>query len=149
MYAQESPRAAARFASRLEGLLRAHDPKQEAIRGQECRSLIHEAKGNLALAIKHRRNEIRLIRRLRRTRPRVSIYRPDHLADRLDLLAALYHDAGQLERALSTLKESKRVCSRAGIKFGGRRMMRDYLREFTARRVIAAGTSHAKLKACR
>lgn len=51
-------------AERLARLLSKSDPRHESICGEECRSLIQEAKRNLPQAIEHRENEIRLIRRL-------------------------------------------------------------------------------------
>ena len=64
LYQREDVRKARSFAERLAKLLPKADPEQESILGEECRSLIHEANGNLSKAIEHREKEIGLIRRL-------------------------------------------------------------------------------------
>jgi hypothetical protein len=124
------------YAERLARLLAEADPGHEAIFGEECRSLVCEAKGDLAKAIKHRENEIRLIRRLHeisRGKPYEEFalegYGSADLSDRLDLLATLYHDSGDLDRAISTLRESKRYCQGHGIRFDGEDILREYLEE--------------------
>src|ERR1043166_8937283 len=53
LYQREDARTARFFAKRLESLLSRADPKQEAILGQECRSLIFESRGNFPQAIAH------------------------------------------------------------------------------------------------
>ena len=107
-----------------------------AIFAEECRSLAHEAKGDLGKAIHHRLNEIRLIRRLHEISYHTANadfvlrqYSYADLADRLDLLAVLYHDRGHLDQALSTLRESKQVCKRHGIRFDGEDLLHEYLKE--------------------
>jgi tetratricopeptide (TPR) repeat protein len=136
LYKRADREKARTFAKRLEQLLpkvsRAHD----GIFGEECWSLLYEAKGNLAKAIEHRENEIRLIRRLHEISRDAEHehlvhkqYSYDDLSDRLDLLAVLYHDSGNLEKALSTLWESKRLCDKHGIKFDGDEMLQEYLEE--------------------
>jgi hypothetical protein len=52
------------FAEGLTQLLPKADPNGEAIKGEECWSLVGEAKGDLSDAIKHRVNEVKRIRRL-------------------------------------------------------------------------------------
>jgi len=134
LYERESKARARPFAARLTRLLSEADPRQESILGQECRSLICESNNDLPGAIKHRKNEIRLIRRLRE----ISIGTPteeyvlngygyDDLSDRLDLLAVLYHDNGDLDKAIATLHESKQLCHEHGIDFDGADLLRDYL----------------------
>ncbi|HKA08030.1 MAG TPA: hypothetical protein VKD71_12280 [Gemmataceae bacterium] len=124
------------FAERLARLLTKADPDQASILGQECRSLVHEALGDLPRAIAHRENEIRFIRRLHE----ISIgtlteataldgYDFSDLSDRLDLLAVLYHDSGQLDKAIQTLKESRQVCAENGVKFDGAELLREYQEE--------------------
>ena len=111
-------------------------PEHEGIFGEECWSLLHEAKGDLPRAIERRENEIRLIRRLHeisRNKPHEEIvlkqYGYDDLSDRLDLLATLYHDSGNLAEAVGILKESKRLCEAHGIKFDGEDILQEYLEE--------------------
>ena len=124
------------FAERLELLLPRAAPDHEAIFGEECWSLICETKGDLPKAIKYRENEVRLIRRLHelsRNAPHAELvlndYGYDDLSDRLDLLATLYHDSGNLDKAMSILQESKRLCEAHGMKFDGDDILQEYLAE--------------------
>jgi hypothetical protein len=131
----ESARARA-FAQRLGRLLSRVSPGHEAIFPEECRSLICEARGDLPGAIEHRENEIRLMKRLheisRDTPQREEILRLhgyEDLSDRLDLLAVLYHESGQLDRAVETLRKSKRLSEQHGIAFDGADLLQEYLEE--------------------
>src|SRR5438093_7196503 len=63
-YERGDARKARPFAERLRRLLRVASPGNNAIFGEECRSLIDEVKGDRRSAIAHRENEIRLIRQL-------------------------------------------------------------------------------------
>jgi hypothetical protein len=96
--------------------------------------LVYEVEGNLLNAIKHRENEIRLIQRLHE----ISLHTPSKdfvlerydysdLSDRLDLLAVLYHEVGDLDKAISVLHESKRLCTSNRIRFDGEDLLHDYL----------------------
>jgi tetratricopeptide (TPR) repeat protein len=136
LYQREDAGKARPYADRLERLLPRADPKQEAILGQECWSLVFETKGDLPKAIEHRQNEIRLIRRLHEicrnkpsAHPALEDYGYNALSDRLELLATLYHAAGQLDRAIETVQESKRLCKEHGIRFDGADLLREYLEE--------------------
>lgn len=136
LYKNEDTRRARLVANRLEPLLATADPNGEAIFGEECRSLIHEARGNLRQAIKHRQNEIRLIRRLHeisrdKTYEQVATqgYTYDDLADRLNLLAALYHDSGSIGQAIRTLEQSRQFCAEHGIRFGASDVLKEYVAE--------------------
>jgi hypothetical protein len=136
LYQRAGAEKARPFADRLELLLPKVTPEHEAVFGQECWSLLYEAKGNLSKAIMHRENEIRLIQTLHeicRNRPHEDLvlkqYGYDDLSDRLDLLAVLYHDNGNLDKALSTLHASKRLCKKHGLKFDGEDMIQEYLEE--------------------
>lgn len=136
LYQREDRAKARRYANRLSRLLPKADPAGEAIFGQECWSLVHEAEGDLQKAIRHRENEIRLIHRLhdiaRKAEHSDAIlqgYDLADLSDRLDLLATLYHDSGQLDKAITTLRESKQLCHKAGIPFDGDDLLREYLEE--------------------
>jgi len=51
------------------------------------------------------------------------------VSDRLDLLAALYHDGGDLDKAIATLQESKTLCCEQDIKFDADDMLQDYMKE--------------------
>jgi tetratricopeptide (TPR) repeat protein len=141
-YKDEDRRRALRYVPRLEGLLRRHDADHNAILGEECWSLSSELRGDLSAAIKYRRNEIRLIRKLWATLPGspkivheaiLADYGPTDLADQYDLLAGLYHDAGQLKKAIKTLWQSRELCELHGIKFDGKDLLRDYLSEYRAK----------------
>jgi hypothetical protein len=124
------------FAQRLQSLLSKVDPSHESIRGEECWSLIHEVYGDLPAAIRHRKNEIRLIRRLQqisRDTPSGSFaltdFGYDDLSDRLDLLAMLCHADGQPKLAIQTLLESKRLCAQHGIPFDGEDLLQEYTQD--------------------
>ncbi len=41
----------------------------------------------------------------------------------------LYHDSGDLDKALEALQESKRLCEEHGVKFDGDDILQEYLRE--------------------
>jgi hypothetical protein len=136
LYHRQDRRRARQLAGRLERVLRETDPKAKAIFVEECRSLIQEAKGNLAEAIRHREREIRLIRRLHAlTRNTADAdfalgqYSYADLSDRLDLLAMLYRANGNLGKAIRTLKKSEKLCAAQGIKFDGGDILQDYLQE--------------------
>jgi hypothetical protein len=143
-YEHEDRRRAMRYVPRLEALLRKEAAAHEAIFGEECWSLASEVRGDLPAAIAYRRNEIRLVRRLWKTLPGsppdvrkllLSRHGPGDLADRYDLLAILYHDAGQLRKAIKTLWQSRELCELHGIKFDGKDLLRDYLAEHRSTRV--------------
>jgi tetratricopeptide (TPR) repeat protein len=139
------------YAEKLEQLLSIVAPEPEGIFGEECWSLVHEAKGNLAKAIKHRENEVRLIRRLHdisRNAPHEKLilkqYGYDDLSDRLDLLAVLYHDSGDLDKALKTIKESKQLCAKHGIKFDAADILAEYLHEKRSSKKILTGVGSGR-----
>jgi hypothetical protein len=124
------------YAARLAPLLSSVTSDHEAIFGEECWSLVYETKGDLPKAIVHRENEIRLIRRLyeissgtRHEEVALNSYGYADLRDRLDLLAVLYHDSGHLEKALNTLRESRQLCRRHGVKFDAATILREYQHE--------------------
>jgi hypothetical protein len=56
-------------------------------------------------------------------------YGTNDLVDRFDLLAMLYHDSGDLDRAILTLVRSKSLCERFGVPFEGGDLLREYLSE--------------------
>jgi hypothetical protein len=66
-YRKGSPRNAARHLPRLAVLLRRHDPMQQALIGQRLWALLFEARGDLRKAMKHRQEEIRMIKVLGRS----------------------------------------------------------------------------------
>ena len=132
-------RQAKPYGDRLERLLDEFCPDDHVIVPEECRSLICEVRGDLPGAIKHRENEIRLIKRLHRISQNtpsrnfaLSQYDYSDLSDRLDLLATLYHEAAKPKRALRTLEESKHLCTTHGLMFAGQGLMRECLRQIRA-----------------
>jgi hypothetical protein len=136
LYDRGDARRALPYADRLEKQLARVASGDEAIRVAECRSLVCEARGDLPGAIRHRENEVRLIPRLHEISANTpgwdlirQHYDSSDLSDRLDLLAILYHDHGELDRGIDTLERSRQLCEAHGIPFGGRALLRDYLRE--------------------
>jgi hypothetical protein len=139
LYDRDERSKALAFCGRLEQLLDKESGEQATIRAEECRSLICESRGDLPGAIRSRENEIRLIERLHaltRGTPSWATIRRDYdygdLSDRLDLLAVLYHDSGRLDRAIGTLRESKRLCAAHRIPFDGQDLLDEYLSEAKA-----------------
>jgi hypothetical protein len=136
LYERQDARRARKLASRLSQVLAKLGPEAGAIFGEECQSLIHEASGELPKAIKHREEEIRLIRRLHeisRGTPgeafAIGQYDYSDLRDRLELLAILYHDSGDLTKALSLLEAAKQLSLEHGIPFDSEDLLREYLDE--------------------
>jgi hypothetical protein len=136
LYGREDRTRADAFADRLARLLRRASPGHDAIFPEECWSLIYETKRDFRKAIKHRENEIRLIRRLHeisRDKPFEAValknYGYADLSDRLDLLATLYHDSDNLEKAIAVLRESKDLCKSHGIRFDGEDILEEYMKE--------------------
>jgi tetratricopeptide (TPR) repeat protein len=124
------------IARRLERLLSEVSSDQQTILGEGAWSLVLECKGDLLGAIQRRENEIQLIKRLlqissKAPDPQAILKHYDYsdLGDRLDLLAILYHDAGNLEQALKVLRQSKLLCENHGIPFDGKDLLEDYLAE--------------------
>jgi hypothetical protein len=131
LYERENPVRARFFAERLSRLLSQASPGHEAIFPEECRSLICEANGDLDGAIKHRVKEIRLMNRLQEismgTTHEEDILRLhsfQDLSDRLDLLAELYREKGDLDKAIAALGDSKSLCEKHGIKFDAADLLR-------------------------
>src|SRR5205823_11978717 len=91
LYEREDRKRARAFADRLARLLSKKSPDHDAIFPEECWSLVCEARRNLSGAIRHRENEIQLIKHLHETCRNASqrdlffrIYGYDDLSDRLD-----------------------------------------------------------------
>ncbi len=136
LYRRGNVQKALKYADQLEPLLDKADPNHGAILAEEIWSLISEAKGDLRNAIRHRENEIGAIRQLHtisRDQPYEKIatngYDYSDLSDRLNLLAALYHDSGNLDGAIRTLSKSKQLCADHGIEFDADDVLEEYLAE--------------------
>ena len=135
LYERTDRERARAFADRLARLLSKESPDHDAIFPEECWSLICEARQDLSGAIRHRENEIQLIKRLHESCRNNSqqdlisrLYGYDDLSDRLDLLAVLYHAIGHLDQAKCALFESKQLCQKHGIKFDGEDILQDVLK---------------------
>jgi len=144
-YFQKNDRArAARWSSRLGALLAKHDPTCEAILGAASRSLIAEVAGDLWSAIRARQRELELIDLLAASdAPDEVKYAADDVSDRMDLLAGLYWDAGDLKAAEETLLASKRYCAEHHIPFDGRDMLRELKQDKGASREARAPAKRA------
>lgn len=125
-YDRQDREAALKLTPRLEALLAASPEDADSIRGEEVRSLIAELRGDLTNAIRSREAEIRKILELHA----LSVNTPNwkfverrydfsDVSDRLDLLAILYDQQGELARASSVLRESKAYCESHAIEFDG------------------------------
>jgi tetratricopeptide (TPR) repeat protein len=143
-YQRADRQRALRFCETLKKLLQRTSNAHEAILGEAAWSLLYQVKGNLAKAIRYREREIKLIKRLweiSRGTPGEDVvfqqYDAEDLSDRLDLLAILYHEAGDLDKAICVLRESEQFCQEHGIRFDGKDLLRDYLAE---KNQLATGT---------
>jgi hypothetical protein len=132
-YEREDRAAAAEIAKKLESALRRQPKLARSIRGEEIRSLLAELRGDLTEAIRSRESEIRKIfelHSLSRSTPSwdyvLRKYNFTDLSDRLDLLAGLYAEQGDLRRAVDTLHESKQFCTAHGIAFDGQELLNEY-----------------------
>jgi hypothetical protein len=125
---------AARWSPRLSALLAQHDPLCEAILGAAARALVAEAAGDLWSAIRARQRELELIEQLNAAdAPAEAQWSASDIADRLDLLAGLYWDAEDLDRAEEILLQSQRWCAEHKIKFDGREMLHELRQEKRSR----------------
>lgn len=119
-----------RIAKRLEKALATRPDYHESIRTEEIRSLIAELRGDFATAISSREAEIRKIFELHSmsiNTPNweyiLSLYGFGDLSDRLDLLALLYDQQGDLDRAIAVSEESKLFCDAHKIPFDGEEIL--------------------------
>ncbi len=144
LYNREDREQARKIASKLEDVLNRQPDVAYSIRGEEIRSLIAELNGNLQEAIRRRECEIRKILELHSLasgKPGWAYvfrqYDYSDVSDRLDLLASLYANVGDWERAIATLRESKAYCDGHGIPFDGQ----DLLDEFEQERASPGGVA--------
>jgi hypothetical protein len=125
-YVKKNRASAEKVALQIEKLLPAYPEFAGSIRGEEVRSLIAELRGDLLEAVRSREAEIRKILELHA----LSVNTPDwqyvsrqydftDVSDRLDLLAVLYDQMGELDRAIAVLEESKEYCAAHRIPFDG------------------------------
>jgi DNA polymerase III delta prime subunit len=123
-YENDDRESAAPLVSRLETLLADSPDYSNTIRGEEIRSLIAQFRGNLSEAIQNREAEIRKILELHALTVNTPSweyisrkYGFHDVSDRLDLLAILYDEQGELDRAIAVLLESKQYCESHNIPF--------------------------------
>lgn len=123
-------------ADRLAEKLAASPTIAKSIFGEEIRSLLAELDGDLDEAIRSREGEVRKILELQsmsRGTPGWSYvarkYNDADLSDRLDLLAMLYAEQGDLSRAITILKESENYCRSHEIPFDGKDLLEEYERQ--------------------
>ncbi|HEV2968523.1 MAG TPA: tetratricopeptide repeat protein [Pirellulales bacterium] len=135
-YERGDRRRAREICRRLAPLLKKVANDRESILRQECWSIVYEVREDFDKAIEHRRREIELMKMLldeaERSPQKSEILKwcdYSDLSDRLDLLAILYRDAGDLDKAIDTLEDSKRLCRQHRIKFDAQDMLDDYLAE--------------------
>jgi hypothetical protein len=135
-YENEDVRRAKPIAAELTRHLRKADPKRDSIFASECQSLVCEVRGDLPAAIRHRLIEIEKIGILWQSSRDddqrdmfFNLYAPTDLADRHDLLAILYHDSGQLKKAIQALWKSREICEEHGVKFDSTDLLKEYLQE--------------------
>ena len=128
---------ALQYAARLKKLLSRDEAIPGSIFGEECWSLAFDVEGDVRQAIRHRENEIRLIRRLHEITPKeqrelvFGWYDYSDLSDRMVILAELHDQIGQTDRAIRILRESKASCIRHGIPFDGEDILQELLSDST------------------
>ena len=132
-YEEEDRERAKAVARRLEAALADHPEYAVSIRAEEIRSLLAELRGDLVEAIRNRESEIRKILELHslsRDKPSWEFvlrqYDYSDISDRLDLLATLYADQGDLDRAIATLYESKQFCESHRVLFDGQELLDEF-----------------------
>ena len=133
LYDRQDARHALSFANRLSAALETN-PNTGEIFAEDCRSLICEARGDLPNAIKHREKEIKLINQLHELAKKetdfadifLGQYSFVDLRDSLDALAMLYKQAGNVTKAVKTLRESKALCKRHRIKFDSANLLKKW-----------------------
>lgn len=150
LYERADVPRARRIAAQIDKMLASREDVRQSIRGDELRSLTAEARGDSATAIRHREGEIRKIFELHSmaiNKPGwdyvLECYGYDDLSDRLDILASLYADHGDLDRAAEVIEESRRFCSAHGIPFDGADVAEE-IGELRAKRDSGGRRSKAK-----
>jgi hypothetical protein len=132
-YEKENRERAREVAARLEAALAGRPDVAASIRGEEIRSLLAELRGDLAGAVRSRESEIRKILELHSLAVNtpgwdyvLRQYDFSDVSDRLDLLATLQAEQGDLERAIATLQESKGFCEAHQVPFDGQDLLEEY-----------------------
>lgn len=129
-YEQRARSKALTIAPKLRLLVSLLDPGCNAVLGAAARGLLCELEGDYWGAIQSRQRELHLLNELQDAQlPAHVRATPNDISDRLDLLASLYWESGDLEKAEQTLLESQRLCAKHKIKFDGESMLRELRRE--------------------
>jgi len=146
-YEKDDRKGTEKIASRLERVLAVSPDYADSIRGEEIRSLIAEFRGDFAEAARSREAEIRKILELHTLTANTDHWKYvsrqydfGDVSDRLDLLAILYDTQGKLDRAISTLLESKHYCESHRIPFDAK----DLLAELEQARTGPTGRKRAR-----
>lgn len=141
-YKRQDRTAARRIAPKLSKLIASHDPLCQTVLGASSRSLLAELQGDWWSAIVARKREIELIKRLLDPKLPAGVASTHRdISDRMDLLASLYWNAGDLHRAERTLLDSQRYCAEHRIKFDGADMLRELRGEMRASQQAAKRAS--------
>lgn len=129
-YEKNDRQGALRLAPKLRLLIALCDPGCTSILGAAARSVLSELEGDYWSAIHCREREIELLRKVQDASlpPRVRAT-AEEISDRLDLLASLHWEAGDLDKAEKILLESERFCTQHAVKFDGRPMLKELRRE--------------------
>ncbi len=144
-YEKNDHKGALRLAPRLRLLIALHDPQCNTILGAAARSVLAELDGDYWTAIRAREREIELLKQLHgEGLPAEIAASPEDISDRLDLLAGLYWESGDLEKAEKTLLNSQHWCAQKGIKFDGKSMLQELRKE---KRVLARRNATPKKRA--
>jgi len=144
-YEVQSWRRAGDFSSRLKALLSLHDPNCRAILGASARTLIAEVEGDFSTAIKYRKREMGLIAKLRKIGgPGTQDFGPEDISDRMDLLAGLHWDAGNLRKAQELLEESREYCEKNHVPFDGGEMLEELIEKRSMQNLNGKSRVHAK-----
>jgi tetratricopeptide (TPR) repeat protein len=139
------------LADRLDNVLAQMNYSNDSIFVEGCISMICEARGDLDGAIKHRGKEVQLIKKLIRLsigkpdwKEILDIYDYEDVTLRVIWLATLYHEQGELKKAIDALVRTKEFCARAGLRFDGEELLEEYLEE--SRQVDEANATPISIK---
>ena len=120
-YGQGSKARAVPIAFRLLRILDKLDPNSDALLTLAARAVLAELDGDLVEAIQFRKRELVAMDRLiaKRQLEAASLDFSDY-ADRLDLMANLSFDLGDLDAAEEAIGQSLAFCRKHGVKFDGK-----------------------------
>lgn len=138
-YEKQNHKRAEQLAPGLEKALAESPEYARSIRGEEVRSLLAELRGDFKEAARSREAEIRKILQLHALAVNTPSwdyvarqYDFSDVSDRLDLLAMLYDEQGEGERAIRILQESKQYCQAHAIPFDAQDLLDELEQALTA-----------------